>query len=182
MLIVFGGLPGTGKTTLARAAAQHFGALYLRIDTIEQAVRSEAPGTEAGVVGYVVAYCVAADNLRLGRYVVADSVNPLRITRHAWLSVAEKASVEIVEVEVICSNIAEHRDRVEGRGSDVDGLKLPSWRDVMSREYEAWHRAHIVIDTASRTEEDTVTELLSRLNSWFDSFQKLRRTFPASET
>jgi predicted kinase len=40
MLIVFGGLPGTGKTTLARAFAQRRRATYLRIDTIEQALRS----------------------------------------------------------------------------------------------------------------------------------------------
>ncbi len=182
MLIVFGGLPGTGKTTLSRTVAQRLGALYLRIDTIEQAIRSEASGAEVGVAGYVVAYRIAADNLKIGRRVVADSVNPLRITRDAWLSVAEKASVEIVEVEVICSNIAEHRDRVEGRRSDVDGLKLPSWQDVMSREYEAWHRPHLVIDTASRTEENTVAELLTRLSVSFDQSQKLRRTLSASET
>ncbi|NBC95586.1 MAG: AAA family ATPase, partial [Deinococcus-Thermus bacterium] len=34
-LIVLGGLPGTGKTTLARAAAAALGAVPLRIDTIE---------------------------------------------------------------------------------------------------------------------------------------------------
>ena len=40
MLVVFGGLPGTGKTTLARQVADRLGATYLRIDTIEQALRS----------------------------------------------------------------------------------------------------------------------------------------------
>jgi predicted kinase len=39
-LIVFGGLPGTGKTTLARAIAEERSATYLRVDTIEQALRS----------------------------------------------------------------------------------------------------------------------------------------------
>lgn len=181
MLIVFGGLPATGKTTLAQALAQRFGALYLRIDTIEQAIRSEAPETEIGATGYVVAYRIAADNLKLGRSVVPDSVNPMRITRDAWLSVAEQASVKIVEVEVICSNIAEHRDRVEGRKSDIDGLKLPSWQDVMSREYEAWDRPHIVIDTASRTMEDTAAELLSRLSAAFDQSKKMKRDVPSAK-
>jgi len=165
MLIVFGGLPGTGKTTLSRTVAQRLGAFYLRIDTIEQGILTHAPGTEVGAAGYVVAYRIAAENLKLGRRIVADSVNPLRITRDAWLAVAEQASVEMVEVEVICSNIAEHRDRVEGRRSDIDGLKLPSWQNVMNREYESWHRPHIVIDTASKPVEDTVAELLLRVGS-----------------
>jgi predicted kinase len=39
-LIIFGGLPGTGKTTLSRMLAERRGALYLRIDTIEQALRN----------------------------------------------------------------------------------------------------------------------------------------------
>jgi len=40
MLIVFAGLPGTGKTTLARALSQAVQASCLRIDTIEQALRN----------------------------------------------------------------------------------------------------------------------------------------------
>ena len=53
-LIVFGGLPGTGKTTISRALAKKLGAFYLRIDTIEQA--ANAVGVEKiGPAGYVVA-------------------------------------------------------------------------------------------------------------------------------
>ena len=39
-LVVFSGLPGTGKTTVAKALAATLGAVYLRIDTIEQAMKS----------------------------------------------------------------------------------------------------------------------------------------------
>jgi predicted kinase len=81
MLIVFGGLPGTGKTTLARAVAQERLATYLRIDTIEQALRSsDVLAGDVGPAGYIVAYALAEANLRLGRIVVADAVNPLAIT------------------------------------------------------------------------------------------------------
>ena len=38
MLIVFGGLPGTGKTTLSRLVAQDLSATWLRIDVIEVAM------------------------------------------------------------------------------------------------------------------------------------------------
>ena len=38
MLIIFSGLPGSGKSTIAQALAKQLNALYLRIDTIEQAI------------------------------------------------------------------------------------------------------------------------------------------------
>lgn len=34
MLIIFSGLPGSGKSTIARALAKRLGAVYLRIDTM----------------------------------------------------------------------------------------------------------------------------------------------------
>lgn len=45
MLIVFGGLPGTGKSTIARALARALRATYLRVDVIEQAIRVTRGGT-----------------------------------------------------------------------------------------------------------------------------------------
>jgi predicted kinase len=38
MLIIFGGLPATGKTTIARELARQLGAVHVRIDSIEQAI------------------------------------------------------------------------------------------------------------------------------------------------
>jgi predicted kinase len=37
-LIIFGGLPGVGKTSIARELAQRIGAVHSRIDSIEQAI------------------------------------------------------------------------------------------------------------------------------------------------
>ena len=164
MLIVFGGLPGTGKTTLARLAAREYRAVYLRIDTIEQALRSSgALAGEVGGAGYIVGYALAEANLRLGQTVVADSVNPLAITRDAWRKAASNAQSRIVEIEMICSDPAEHRRRVETRTVDVAGLVLPSWEAVQQREYEAWDRPRLVLDTAGRSIEAVFAELRSRL-------------------
>lgn len=157
MLIIFGGLPGTGKTTIARELARQIGAIHLRIDSIEQAIRDCSPDAVGlDEAGYRVAYAVAEDNIRLGWTVIADSVNPLRITRDAWLEVGRCANASTMEIEVICSISGEHRSRVEGRKPDIIGLRLPSWAQVISREYHPWDREHIVIDTANRSLEENV--------------------------
>jgi len=68
MLIIFAGLPGVGKTALARGLARELGAVHLRIDTIEMAIWRSRMRDDRDLedVGYQVAYGIAADNLRLG--------------------------------------------------------------------------------------------------------------------
>jgi predicted kinase len=157
-LIIFSGLPGAGKTTLARLLARDLRAAYLRIDTVEQALNDQRINV-SGPEGYVVAYRVAADNLRLGMSVVADSVNPIAITRRAWRDVAAQAAVPFVEIEVVCSDVHEHRRRVESRVSDIEGLRLPTWHEVETRERDPWDTIPVVIDTAGRTELESFAAL-----------------------
>jgi predicted kinase len=162
MLIVLGGLPGTGKTTVARGVALALGAVHLRIDTIEQALRDsgELKG-EVGPAGYLVAYGVAEDNLRLGRTVIADSVNPIELTRAAWRAVAARAGVAAVEIEIVCTDPAEHRRRVATRHTDIAGHRLPNWADVVGRDYAVWETPHRVIDTAANTAAHSIAEILA---------------------
>jgi predicted kinase len=162
MLYIFAGLPGAGKSTLARHLARERQAVHLRIDTIEHALR-EVGSPITGPEGYAVAYRLAEDNLRLGLSVVADSVNPLQVTRAAWRDVARRAGVPFVEIEVVCSDPAEHRRRVESRRADIPGFILPSWEAVANREYEPWDTQPVVVDTAGQTPQRSVAAMQQAL-------------------
>lgn len=160
LLIVMGGLPGTGKTSVAKELASRLSAVYLRIDIIEQALLNE-DGLQAGHEGYSVAYAIAEDNLKLGNVVLADSVNSIPETRTAWQSVAQKSGSDILEIEIICSNEDEHRRRVEEREADIPGHKIPSWDKVINREYHPWETKILTVDTYQQSITDATAKVLS---------------------
>lgn len=161
MLIVLSGLPAAGKTTIARELAWTAVAMHVRVDSIEQSLRNA--GWEVKGEGYRVACAIAEDNLRLGHVVIADSVNPWPLTRSEWRLVAERAGVESLDVEIICSDLDEHRRRVESRVADLTGHRLPTWQEVLARDYHPWDRDRLVIDTARMSVDEAVRQILARL-------------------
>ncbi|WP_419319213.1 AAA family ATPase [Caulobacter sp. ErkDOM-E] len=157
MLIVFGGLPGTGKTTIAQALARRLSATYLRIDEIEQAlVAGGFSAADIGGSGYLVANALARSNLANGCAVVADCVNPVAESRAGWRAIADFSRTPLLEIEVICSNPDEHRRRIEGRQADISGHDLPTWDDVLSHDYTPWTEPRLLIDTAELSAQQAV--------------------------
>lgn len=163
-LVILSGLPGSGKSTLAREIARRLSAFYVRIDTIEQALANCSlhinPPEDTG---YATGYAISEDNLRLGRTVIADSVNPIPLTRDAWRNVAQLAGSVSIDIEVICSDRDEHKKRVETRLTDLPNLVLPTWQEVVERDYMPWNSERIIIDTAGKSVEACVNELLIQL-------------------
>jgi predicted kinase len=149
LLVVFAGLPGSGKSVLARGVADAIGATYLRIDSIESAIVSTLMPYRDNPVGYVVAERVAADQLVAGRDVVADAVNGVAAARAGWVALAAGTRAVLRFVEVRCSDAAEHRRRVETREPEMPGQGVPTWEQVLRRRYEPWPPelpARLIID------------------------------------
>lgn len=144
-----------------KLVAERLKATYLRIDTIEQAILSSSLNLKnVEESGYLSAYRIAQDNLRLGNIVVTDSVNPNEISRQEWFKIADEEKTKIHVIEVICSDKNKHQKRTESRLADIVNHLLPTWADVLSREYAPWTTERFVVDTADKNIGTCVEEII----------------------
>jgi len=164
-LYIFSGLPGTGKSTLAKKMVKKLNAIYLRIDTIEQGIRDLCNFNVQGE-GYRLTYRIIDDNLKLGNNVVTDQCNPINLTRNEFNNIAIKNYCKYINIEIICSDINEHKSRIENRKNEIENLKLPTWKEIQNRKYESWEEDHIIIDTANKSINDCINELMDKIKFW----------------
>ncbi len=163
ILYIFAGLPASGKSTLAKMLAVHSHAAYVQVDTVEQALRDLCDCDVYGE-GYELSYRAASDTLSVGVNVVADSCNTIELTRSKWMSVATHIGARFVNIEVVCSDLMEHRRRLETRRDDIKNLPQLSWDSVVNRECDEWLSERIVVDTAGVSESQAFG-MLSRMLS-----------------
>jgi predicted kinase len=163
VLIVIGGLPGVGKTTVARAVAGRLGAAHVRVDAFEVALLRQglAPTPEdVGGHGYALALAAADTCLAAGTDVVVDAVFPVWTSRRPFRELAARQGTPVHWLRLICTDPAEHRRRVEERGAELAGHAVPGWAAVRRRDVDQWHERHTVIDTATG---DPVAAVLAAL-------------------
>lgn len=161
-LFIFSGLPGSGKTILAKALAERTKSVYLRIDNIEQGLRELCKINVQGE-GYRLTYRIVDDNLKIGNNVITDSCNPWNLTRREWENIAIKNNSDFINIYVKCSDKKEHKKRIELRANDIKGLQLPDWEQIQRQEFHEWKEDHIEIDTAKNSTNDCIEELFERL-------------------
>ncbi|MFF1873930.1 AAA family ATPase [Kitasatospora herbaricolor] len=151
MLIAMAGLPGAGKSSVADALGRRLAAPVVAVDPIETAMwrAGVARSQPTGLAAYVVAEAVAGGVLALGQTVVVDAVNAVEEARGQWRSLADRHGVPLVFIEVVCSDPALHRRRLESRSRDIDGFEEPTWEAVRRRreEFAPWTGDRLVLDS-----------------------------------
>jgi len=125
-LIVFSGLPGTGKSALAEAVGRELGIPVFAKDWLEAALlRSKLVSAETerqlGSVGYDLLTVLAGRQLSLNQSVILDSVASTVSIRNAWRDLGKKYNAEWRVIEFIYSDILVHRERLERRQRAIPG-------------------------------------------------------------
>lgn len=141
-LIALSGLPGVGKSTVAKALARRIGAVVVSVDPIEDALHRAGlrPSHETGLAAYLVADVVAREALSLGHAVVVDAANYVEVARAMWRDLAQECAAALTWVEVVCSDEAAHRERLQSRDRGFGPTLEPTWQRVEARrsETEPW--------------------------------------------
>jgi predicted kinase len=150
VLAVFAGLPGVGKSTLARQVGAVLPATVLAVDTVDFTMQAyDVTEPRPGYAAYGVVAALAETQLRMGHHVIIDAVNPVKAARQLWSELAEHLDVPLRVVEVVSGDDAEHRRRVESRYAARAHDGIPDWVRVLERqaEYEPYLGPRLVVDT-----------------------------------
>jgi predicted kinase len=153
-LIVFSGLPGTGKSLLAQELGRRLHTPVLSVDPIESAILRAglAPGFETGLAAYLVAEAIADSQLALGQGAIVDAVNAVEPAKEMWRRLATRHGVVLKVIECCCSDEALHRERLETRRRGLaENFPEPTWEAVLRRsgELTPWSEPRLAVDAVA---------------------------------
>lgn len=157
-LVVVGGLPGTGKSTIAQHAARMVGGALIAKDVVEAALWRSGIGRDeqSGWAGYEILSSLADAQLRAGTSVVLDSVAAYERLRLGWREIGRRNGATVREIECVCSDEATHRSRIDGRERGIPGWYELTWQDILDvrARYEPWKDAELVLDGVRPLDEN----------------------------
>ncbi len=149
-LIVFSGLPGTGKSCLAEAVARQWGNPVFAKDWLEATLLNAGltPADRLGYAGYDLLTMLARQQLGLEQSAILDSVASFARIRRQWRELAGEFDAQWRVVECVCSDEAVHRERLNGRQRHIPGWHELTWADVerVRSYYEPWVEERLVVD------------------------------------
>ncbi len=151
-LIVFTGLPGTGKSTLAEEAATLLRCPLFAKDQLEAALRRSGIGADAnsGWAAGELLTTLASEQLGRGQSAILDTVATFERMREPWRALAREHGATLRIIECVCSDETLHRARLEVRRRGIPGWPELTWDDVLvvRSRFEPWSDPRLILDAA----------------------------------
>jgi predicted kinase len=148
-LIIFAGMPGSGKTTLARMVAETLRIPVLAKDRVQRVLRDRDLTDSTSGEGYYVILDLADEQLSMGVSVILDATFPLDHFRVVASDIAARHNARFCAVYCHCSDEAVWRARMEDRVQYIPGWTPVGWEDVerMRDYYQPWRNNALAIDS-----------------------------------
>jgi predicted kinase len=160
-MILFSGLPGTGKSSLAESIGRQLGIPVFAKDWLEASLISSGLGSNddlqrLGFAGYELLTVLAERQLMLNQSVILDSVASTQTIRTKWFQLAEQYAAERLVIECICSDERIHRTRLKDRRRNIPGWHELEWADIekVKQYYPPWEEEHLVLDMVNPLNEN----------------------------
>ena len=173
VLVIFSGLPGTGKSTFAEHVASWLHAPVFSKDELEAALwRSGIDrAANSGWAGYELLTTLARAQLQRRQSAILDSVATVERIRAVWRSLAAELDTRLRVVETVCSDEVSHRARLATRRRAIPGWPELSWEEVVEvgARYEPWCDARLILDASRPLDQN-----LRALHSYILEGQELR--------
>jgi hypothetical protein len=140
-LILVCGLPGSGKTTLARRLAADLRAPLISKESLQALLDDFAPGA-VPVTAYHLLMALAAQQLALGLRVILDAVFPTPLFREEAREIAIRHDAHLRIIHCTCSDEAAWQARIDA--DDPSGHRRDEFERLRSI-YKPWQaeEAHI---------------------------------------
>jgi predicted kinase len=162
-MIIFSGLPGTGKSSLAEALARQLGMPVFAKDWLEATLLrsglvSTSENKPLGSAGYELLSILAERQLMLNQSVILDSVAGTQTIRTRWHQLAKQYGADRCVIECICSDETLHRARLNNRQRHIPGWHELEWADVEKAKqlYLPWEEEHLVLDMVDSVDENVI--------------------------
>lgn len=171
LLVAFKGMPGTGKSTLARALAQELHWPLLDKDDIKDVLDQYIP--DSGGIAYETLFSLVHRQALLGLHVICDCPLTFERSYTRLRKIAANTNVTLLLIETHCTDERVWRERIEARKA----LHLPAHHQTDWQAFQAYRQAMSMQASYSISDPlltvDTLRalpELLSEITRWIADY------------